>query len=213
MRKLTTVFILVIIPMITIAQSGISLSGSSQFYEGQSIIPVNPDSYSTMNYKSRDNQITLSIFRGRKFKMGTFAINASFTYSINNTQYKPNNIMGINSYDVIRKHIIPKLELWHILLQRKNIFIYNSIGGYGLLQDLNLTTSNDQNEIYEYNSIIPFLRTGVQISYGKFFINPFISFDLQEITFAEFSDIANINLKNTIQNYNFRSGLEFGIMF
>lgn len=199
--------------MITIAQSGISLSGSSQFYEGQSIIPVNTDSYSTMNYKSRDNQITLSIFRGRKFKMGTFAINASFTYSINNTQYKPNNIMGINSYDVIRKHIIPKLELWHILLQRKNIFIYNSIGGYGLLQDLNLTTSNDQNEIYEYNSIIPFLRTGVQISYGKFFINPFISFDLQEITFAAFSDIANINLKNTIQNYNFRSGLEFGIMF
>ena len=49
--------------MITIAQSGISLSGSSEFYQGQSIIPVNPELYSTTNYKSRNNQITLSIFR------------------------------------------------------------------------------------------------------------------------------------------------------
>jgi len=199
--------------MITIAQSGISLSGSSEFYQGQSIIPVNPELYSTTNYKSRNNQITLSIFRGRKFKIGTFAINASFTYSINNTQYNGNNIMGINDYEVVAKNIIPKLELWHIILQRKNIFIYNSIGGYGVLQDLNLSEYADQNELYEYNSIIPFLRTGVQISYGRFFINPFVSFDLQEITFDKLIDVGNINLKQTLQNHTFRSGLEFGIMF
>ena len=213
MRKLITIFIFVIIPMITIAQSGISLSGSSEFYQGQSIIPVNPELYSTTNYKSRNNQITLSIFRGRKFKIGTFAINASFTYSINNTQYNGNNIMGINDYEVVAKNIIPKLELWHIILQRKNIFIYNSIGGYGVLQDLNLSEYADQNELYEYNSIIPFLRTGVQISYGRFFINPFVSFDLQEITFDKLIDVGNINLKQTLQNHTFRSGLEFGIMF
>ena len=166
-----------------------------------------------MNYKSRNNQITLSIFRGRKFKIGTFAINASLTYNINNTQYEANSIMEISDYEVITKNIIPKLELWHIVLQRNNVFIYNSIGGYGILQDLNLSESSGQNELYEYNSIIPFLRTGVQISYGKFFVNPFISFDLQEITFEELSDITSVNLKKTIQNYTFRSGLEFGIMF
>ena len=199
--------------MIATSQSGISLSGSSEFYEGQSVIPISPESHSIINYHSRANQITLSIFRGRKFKIGTFAINASFTYSINKTQYYGNSMVSINSYEVMRKNLIPKLELWHILLQRKNIFIYNSIGAYGVLQDLNLSQSNDQNELYEYNSIIPFLRTGVQISYGKFFINPFISFDLQEISFEELNDIGNIDLKKSIQNYTFRSGLEFGIMF
>ena len=213
MQKLTTIFILLTIPIITIAQSGISLSGSSEFYQGESIIPVNPEAYSTMNYKSRNNQITLSIFRGRKFKIGTFAINASLTYNINHTQYTDNTVIAINDYEVITKNIIPKFELWHIILQRKNIFIYNSIGGYGILQDLNLSEYSDQNELYEYNSIIPFLRTGIQISYGKFFINPFVSFDLQEINFDELSDISNVNLKKTIQNYTFRSGLEFGIMF
>ena len=212
MRKIIAILILVIIPMTVRSQSGISLSGSSEFYEGQSIIPISAESYSTINYHSRANQITLSIFRGRKFKIGTFAINASFTYSINNTQYHGNSMVG-NSYEVIKKNLIPKLELWHILLQRKNIFIYNSIGAYGVLQDLNLSQSNDQGELYEYNSIIPFLRTGVQISYGKFFINPFISFDLQEISFEEFNDVGNIDLKKAIQNYTFRSGLEFGIMF
>ena len=199
--------------MITIGQSGISLSGSSEFHHGQSIIPVNLEAYSSMNYKSRNNQITLSIFRGRKFKIGTFAINASLTYNINNTQYEANSIIEINDYEVSTKNIIPKLELWHIVLQRNNVFIYNSIGGYGILQDLNLSESSGQNELYEYNSIIPFLRTGVQINYGKFFVNPFISFDLQEITFEDLSDITSVNLKKTIQNYTFRSGLEFGIMF
>ena len=199
--------------MISISQSGISLSGSSQFYEGQAIIPLSTGAYSTIDYHWRDNQFTLSIFRGRKFKIGTFAINASLTYSINHTQYKGNTVIGINSYEVIRKNLIPKFELWHILLQRKNIFIYNSIGGYGLLQDLNLLQSDDQDQLYEYNSIIPFLRTGVQISYGKFFINPFISFDLQAVRFEEFNEISNINLKETIKNYTFRSGVEFGIMF
>ena len=199
--------------MISIGQSGISLSGSSEFSHGQSIIPVNLEAYTSMNYKSRNNQITLSIFRGRKFKIGTFAINASLTYNINNTQYEANSIMEISDYEVITKNIIPKLELWHIVLQMNNVFIYNSIGGYGILQDLNLSESSGQNELYEYNSIIPFLRTGVQISYGKFFVNPFISFDLQEITFEELSDITSVNLKKTIQNYTFRSGLEFGIMF
>ena len=213
MKKLIITFILLITPMISIGQSGISLSGSSEFRHGQSIIPVNLEAYTSMNYKSRNNQITLSIFRGRKFKIGTFAINASLTYNINNTQYEANSIIEISDYEVITKNIIPKLELWHIVLQRNNVFIYNSIGGYGILQDLNLSESSGQNELYEYNSIIPFLRTGVQISYGKFFVNPFISFDLQEITFEELSDITSVNLKKTIQNYTFRSGLEFGIMF
>jgi hypothetical protein len=137
----------------------------------------------------------------------------NLSYSINNIQYEGNNEFGIPNYETMKKSLIPKIELWHIIFQRENTFIYTSIGGYGILQDLNIFSSDEENELYEYNSIIPFVRTGLQLSYGKFFINPFISFDLEEINFDKLSDIWNVNIKSTIQNYNFRTGVEFGIMF
>ena len=213
MKKQLLTLIILITPLITIGQSGISLSGTSQFNYGQSISPLINGEFLPINYESRNNQITLSIFRGRKFKIGTFAINMNLSYSINNTQYQGNNEFGIPNYETIKKSLIPKIELWHIIFQRENTFIYTSIGGYGILQDLNIFSSDEENELYEYNGIIPFLRTGLQLSYGKFFINPFISFDFQQINFDNFSDIWNTSLKSTIQNYTFRTGLEFGIMF
>ena len=213
MKKQLFTLIILIIPLITIGQSGISLSGSSQFNPGQSILPLMNGEFVPINYESRNNQITLSIFRGRKFKIGTFAINMNISYSINNIQYEENNEFGIPNYETIKKSLIPKLELWHIIFQKENTFIYTSIGAYGILQDLNIFSSEEEDELYEYNGIIPFVRTGLQLNYGKFFVNPFISFDLQEIHFDKFGDIWNTNLKSTIQNYTFRTGLEFGIMF
>ena len=69
------------------------------------------------------------------------------------------------------------------------------------------------NDLYEYNGIIPFVRTGLQLNYGRFFINPFISFDLQQINFNKFSDILDSDIEEIIKNYTVRTGLEFGIMF
>ena len=80
-------FLLLLLPLFSTAQSGISLSGSSQFYTGQSIMALDPTSFSAVNYNSRNYEVKLSIFRGRKFKIGTFAINASVSYSINQVHY------------------------------------------------------------------------------------------------------------------------------
>ena len=74
-------------------------------------------------------------------------------------------------------------------------------------------TDEDDNDLYEYNGIIPFARTGLQLNYGRFFINPFISFDLQQINFNKFSDILDTDIEEIIKNYTVRTGLEFGIMF
>jgi len=207
-------FIILTFPIFAFCQSGISLSGGSQFYNGQVIIPTATETFSPVNYQSRDHSVTLSIFRGRKFKLGTFALNANLSYSINNIHYKPeDNNLGIPNYETIKKSLIPRLELWYIMFQTEKTFIYTSLGGYGIIQDINMFASEEENEAYEYNGLIPFIRTGMQINYGKFFINPFISFDLQEINYNNVSDIFDIDIKETINNYNIRSGLEFGIMF
>ena len=207
-------FIIILLPIFTFCQSGISLSGGSQFYNGQIIIPANNGVFNPINYQSRDNTITLSIFRGRKFKIGTLALNANLSYSINNIHYKPEeNNLNIPNYETIKKSLIPRLELWYIMFQTEKTFIYTSLGGYGIIQDINIFASEEENNLYEYNGLIPFIRTGMQVNYGRFFINPFISFDLQEINYNNISDVLEINIKETVSNYNIRSGLEFGIMF
>ena len=82
------IFILLLIPLNAMCQSGISLSGNSQFQIGQSIIPTTSGSFSELNYNSRKHEIKLSIFRGRKLSIGTFAINGSISYSINKIEYE-----------------------------------------------------------------------------------------------------------------------------
>ena len=207
------IFLLTLIPVISLSQSGISISGLSQFYTGQSIVPINAETFSPITYETRNNKITLSIFRGRKFIIGTIAINAKLSYSINKTQYDLENTLNIPNYETIKKSLIPSLELWYIMFQTKTTFIYVSIGGYGIIEDLNIFTSEDNNDLYEYNGIIPFVRTGLQLNYRRFFINPFISFDLQQINFNKFSDILDSDIEEIIKNYTVRTGLEFGIMF
>tara|TARA_B100000427_G_C15449884_1_gene569088 strand:- start:547 stop:1182 length:636 start_codon:yes stop_codon:yes gene_type:complete len=207
------IFLLCITPLISISQSGISLSGSSQFYTGQSIIPLSSGNFYPVNLKSRNHQITLSIFRGKKFKIGTFAINASLSYSINNVRYSMEEEVAIDDYETTQISIMPKVGLWHIIFQKQNIFIYTSVGGFAVIEDLNIISPENKETPYEYNVMIPFFRTGIQLNYGKFFINPFISFDLQEIDFVELKNIGDLNLKEKLTNYTIRSGLEFGIMF
>ena len=93
--------------------------------------------------------------------------------------------------------MIPSLEIWHIFFQNEKTFLYASIGGYGIIQNLNF-----ENDVYEYNSLVPFLRTGVQLNYNRFFLNPFISFDLEQIKFNSINDIFNANMGDKIKNYS-----------
>jgi len=81
------------------------------------------------------------------------------------------------------------------------------------LEDLNLLSSNNEQNTLNYNAIIPFLRSGLQINYGKLFINPFISFDLDKIEFGEVNEILDADFKQLIKDYSIRTGLNFGIMF
>ena len=204
-------FILIFIPLISLSQSGISISGSSQFNIGETIFPTN-NNYIPISYEQRNNSITLSLFRGRKFKIGTIALKGSISYSIEKTKYHNINtllsISGINNYKIIKRILIPSLEIWHILFQSDKTFLYASIGGYGIIQNLNF-----KNDISEYNSLVPFLRTGVQLNYNRFFLNPFISFDLEQIKFNSVNEIFNTNMGDKIKNHSVRTGLEFGILF
>jgi len=206
------VFILLILPYIGLSQSGISLSGSSQFNIGETIIPT-PGNYLPLSYEQRNHSITLSIFRGRKFRIGTLALKGSLSYRIEKTKYE-NNINNLlieetlHDYETTKRKLVPSIEIWHILFQSEKTFLYASIGSYGVIQNLNF-----ENDVFEYNSLIPFLRTGLQLNYNRFFVNPFIGFDLEQIKFNAVNDIFNANMKDKIKNYSLRTGLEFGILF
>jgi len=208
------ILFLILIPLLSISQSGISLSGLSQFQTGQSILPLSLNTdFNPIKHESRNHQIMLSIFRGRKFKIGTFAVKASIAYNINKIDYDPNKEVLIENFIVNKKSLMPIIEIWHIIFQTQNSFLYTSIGGFGVIEELKIKKPNTNEDSYNYNNIIPFFRTGIQINYGKFFINPFLSFDLQEISFSEIKEINSIDFKSKIKNYTLRSGLEFGIMF
>ena len=214
-RMKKKIFLLIIIPFISLSQSGISISGLSQFNVGQSIFPSN-EGFHPVSYEVRNNKITLSIFRGRKLKIGTIAVKGNVSYDINNTYYYAESNLNIPNYEVIKRSLIPSLELWYIVFQNEKVFIYTSLGSYGVIENLNIDQESNVDleiSVYEHNGIIPFIRTGVQLNYGRFFINPFISFDLQKIDFNKFNDIFEANLKEAIENYTIRTGLEFGIMF
>jgi len=206
------IFLLFIIPFFSLSQSGISISGMSQFNIGESIIPQN-NHYTPISYENRNNNITLSIFRGRKFRIGTLAVKGSISYSIENTKYHGAN--NIAPYKVTKRHLIPSLEFWHILFQSEKAFLYTSVGSYGIIQNLNTKEESKitENTVYEYNGIVPFLRTGVQLNYNRFFLNPFVSFDLETIRFDSTNDIFNTDIKERIKNHTIRTGLECGIMF
>ena len=90
-------FLLLLIPCLNFSQSGISLSGMSQFNIGESIMPQN-NSYIPVSYEQRNNNITISIFRGRRFRIGTFAIKGSVSYNIENTKY--HGTKNIDDYKV-----------------------------------------------------------------------------------------------------------------
>jgi len=208
------IFLLFLIPVISFSQSGISVSGTSQFNIGESIIPVGSH-YEPISYDQRNNNITVSVFRGRKFSIGTFALKGSVSYRTENTKYNT-NLIDVNNYDIVTRSLMPSLEVWYIFFQRDNIFLYASTGGYGIIQNLNIekTTSFDlEKNTYDYNSLVPFFRTGMQLNYNRFFMNPFVSFDLEKIDFNTFNNIFEIDFKEKIKNYNIRTGIEFGIMF
>ena len=206
------ILILILVPLIGLSQSGISVSGSSQFNIGETIFPLD-NNYIPISYEQRNNSVTLSLFRGRKFRIGTITLKGSLSYNIEKTKYQ-NNInnpvlaSSIDNYKTIKRSLIPSLEIWHIFFQNEKTFLYASIGGYGIIQNLNF-----ENDVYEYNSLVPFLRTGVQLNYNRFFLNPFISFDLEQIRFNSFTDIFNADMGDKIKNYSVRTGLECGILF
>ena len=203
------IFLLLIIPLIGFSQSGISVSGSSQFNLGESILLID-ENVEPLNYERRQNSITLSIFRGRKFKIGTIALKGDISYNIENTQYYGNQINGVDNYEIITRNLMPSLEALYILFQSQTTFLYTSIGSYAIIQNLNLS---EENTVLKYNSIMPFTRIGFQVNYGRFFINPFVSFDLEKINFNTFDEIFSADLKKKIENYKIRTGLSFGIMF
>ena len=205
--------VLLCMPLFNFSQSGISLSGSSQFTTGQNLYLINNDNFEPINFESRDYKLSLSIFRGRKFRIGTFAINATLSYSVMNAKYNSTNEL-MENFNSIRNSFIPQMEIWYLLFQNENIFAYTSIGSYAIMQDLSLSTKASSNDIVsKYNQITPFFRAGLQLNYGRLFINPYVSFDLEEMYFDSFQDLRNYNLSHQIENFKIRSGLEFGIMF
>ena len=208
------IFLLILFPLFIFGQSGISMSGLSQFNTGESIVLIDGN-IEPHTYEKRNNSITVSIFRGRKFSIGTIALKGDISYNIEKTNYF-NESISINEHEIITRSLVPSLELLYILFQSKKAFLYSSLGSYAIIQNLNISEETylvTEDFLSKYNSITPFARIGFQVNSGRFFINPFISFDLEKINFNAVDEILTANLKEKIENYSIRTGLSFGIMF
>ena len=75
------------LPFLGLSQSGISMSGSRQFYNSQTLILGNNNSFYTSPITARNNQKALSEIRGKKYKIGTLAIKGSLSYNVNIINY------------------------------------------------------------------------------------------------------------------------------
>ena len=122
------IFLLILFPLFIFGQSGISMSGLSQFNTGESIVLID-GSIEPYTYEKRNNSITVSIFRGRKFSIGTIALKGDISYNIEKTNYF-NESISINEHEIITRSLVPSLELLYILFQSKKAFLYSSLGSY-----------------------------------------------------------------------------------
>ena len=209
------IFLLIIIPSFSWTQIGISISGSSQFTTGQQLLLLENNSFQPVEYESRYNNISASMARGRRLIIGEIWLRLGITYSIIQTSYNfsENNLMN---YNLIDRRLMPALELQYVLLRRQGLYLYSSIGSYTISENLNIKQSNNlnlPNTVHSYNGIIPFFRSGLQLSLGLFTINPFIGYDFKAIYFDRLNDISSENFKESLEKGAIRTGLEFGIMF
>ena len=212
-KIILTLFFLFCFSFIT-AQSGISVSAKSQFNIGQTILSINEANFQAVDYHENNHALTLAIQKGKKFRLGTMGIKAKFSYSINNINYNLENFSTYNNTLSTRsKNIIPELEFWYVLMQRQNLYIYSSFGNYGVLSKLDVDLSDSANSDYNFKKIIPYLRLGLQIDLGRFFLNPFINLEMEGFEFDEIGDFLEIDYKDQINKNTIRSGLELGIFF
>ena len=120
------------------------------------------------------------------------------------------------NYEIIERRLVPSLSIQYVLAKNNLLRLYSSIGSYGIFENLNLDQDSNldlETSIYKYNSLIPFIRLGVQLNMGTFTINPFISYEFQNIYFDRLSDISSEILQRSLENAGVRTGLRFGILF
>jgi len=209
--------LLVILPYFSWTQIGISVSGSSQFTTGQQLLPLENTVFQPVFYESRNNNISLSMARGRRLIIGEIWLKLRMTYSVINTQYDFSNTNPVLiNYDIVDRRLMPGVELQYVLLRTQGLYIYSSMGSYTIIENLNIDYPNNVDldaSVHTYNGIIPFIRSGLQLNLGLFTINPFVGYDLQTIYFDKLGDISSSDLKESLKQGAIRTGIEFGIMF
>jgi hypothetical protein len=208
-------FILLLTPLINLSQIGISVSGSSQFTTGQTIIPLMNGEFESVNYELRNNSISLDWTTGRRLVIGEIWCVLGVKYAITNSKYNSNELnYNIANYKLVERRLIPSLAIQYVLMQRGFFRIYSSLGTYAILENLNLNQDNSSDiQVQQYNSLIPFIRTGLKLSMGNFTINPFIGYEFETIYFDTLNEISSADIENAIKNAGIRTGLRFGILF
>ena len=211
------IYLILLFPVISFCQSGISISGQSQFGFGEELMPLNNETFEPVLFKNREYAITLSIMRGRKLIIGTFWLHLNVTYQTSNTSYDfIKNTLNENNYNLISRRLTPSAELRYVIIQSGNAFLYSSIGSYAVLENLSVEQESETDLdliVHKYNGIIPFIRSGMQLDFGRFFINPFLSYDIGIMDFNSFTSLSQSDFKNALDNASLRTGIKFGIMF
>tara|TARA_B100000902_G_C27319427_1_gene923389 strand:+ start:5612 stop:6259 length:648 start_codon:yes stop_codon:yes gene_type:complete len=212
-------FFFLLIPFFCCSQNqlGISISGGSSYIEGQQLINIENTDFSPVNYEARHNKVSIGCARGRRIIIGEVWLRLQLTYSVINTSYdfSDTNPTIIN-YETINRSFIPSLELQHVVLRTQGLYVYYSIGSYTIIENLNIDHPNNEEldlSVYEYNGLMPFIRSGLQLSLGRFTINPFIGYNMETIYFNQLNDISSNSLKESFNNGALRTGLEFGVFF
>ena len=148
--------------------------------------------------------------------IGEIWLRLQLTYRVVNTSYDfTDTNPTIINYETTDRSFIPSLELQHVLLRTQGLYIYYSIGSYAIIENLNIDHPNNEEmdlSVYEYNGLMPFIRSGLQVSLGRFTVNPFIGYNLETIYFNQLNEISSY-LKESFNNGALRTGLEFGVFF
>ncbi len=216
MRNKIYFLLLILTPLVSYSQIGISIAGSSHFTAGQTILPLQNGTFETAKYEVRNNSISLDWNTGRRLIIGEIWCVLGITYNIIKTDYDFPETNLIN-YELIERRLVPSIALQYVLVSTGSLRIYSSIGTYTIFENLNLEEESnldlDLIDNYAYNGIIPFMRTGAQLNLGKFTINPFVGYEFETIYFDKFSDISKSDFEKSLENAGIRTGLRFGILF
>ena len=212
MKRITTLIIIIVIPLIGLSQK-LSIGGGSQQSNGKQLLTMGNGEYAQAQYKSREYYISLAYGQKIPLPFGVYTLYMGASYRSEKTNFDFSEIEPTyTNYKLTEEAIIPFIALRYLVLNIPNLFsVYTALGSQMYLSQLNYSYEENlfSSVDLDYNFLLPFLEFGVDLQTSLFSITPFIKYQIEPIFFDDINDIESSDINNALSSAGLVTGVSF----